>query len=363
MMRSRLHSSGLKLSGQDSSSPLSYTHSVLWWVQRPLGSSNLQVWRHALSLCSWLAPHPLARPSAILSLTQQISNACSILHQRAPSCCHANLGWHASFIEISNLPSFTISEGWSILLGLLGTGSRILEGRPAQTNNNKQPGRGRSKPLRRGDQTKAMTASERAQRGVVEYVERTFERWGSGLFIDGVMGRVRGSRRYPRKDKYIKIRELLFPQTTPNYCGKKLGRATNSQYCSVSSALDLGYLKGDLHRRTKVNGRGEAARNPSGVEIRPRILVEMESLEMGILSTLPRPRARRRQYFNSDQLTSTLMVALASSVETAWRGSMDSFYLGQEGSEIGFGVLNAEMGLHRMDVWRCSVSLGARYLS
>ncbi|GFY81000.1 Galactosyltransferase family protein [Actinidia rufa] len=75
-----------------------------------------------------------------------------------------------------------------------------------------------------------------------------------------------------------------------------------------------------------------------------RILVEMESLEMGILSTLPRPRARRRQYFNSDQLMSILMVALASSVETAWRGSMDSFYLGQEGSEIKFGVLNAEMG-------------------
>ncbi|GFY81003.1 hypothetical protein Acr_01g0008120 [Actinidia rufa] len=75
-----------------------------------------------------------------------------------------------------------------------------------------------------------------------------------------------------------------------------------------------------------------------------RILVEMESLEMGILSTLPRPRARRRQYFNSDQLMSILMVALASSVETAWRGSMDSFYLGQEGSEIKLSVLNAEMG-------------------
>ncbi|GFZ06480.1 hypothetical protein Acr_18g0006500 [Actinidia rufa] len=93
---------------------------------------------------------------------------------------------------------------------------------------------------------------------------------------------------------------------------KKLGRATNSHYCSVSSALDLGYLKGDLHRRTDVNGRGEAAQNPSGVEIRPmresrkglfpcidRILVEMESLEMEILSILPRPRARRRQYFGS----------------------------------------------------------------
>ncbi|GFS40215.1 histone superfamily protein [Actinidia rufa] len=50
-------------------------------------------------------------------------------------------------------------------------------------------------------ETKAMTADKRAQRRVVEYVERTFERWGSGLFIDGVMGRVHGSRRDPRKDK------------------------------------------------------------------------------------------------------------------------------------------------------------------
>ncbi|GFZ02702.1 beta-hexosaminidase 2 [Actinidia rufa] len=38
------------------------------------------------------------------------------------------------------------------------------------------------------------------------------------------------------------------------------------------------------------------------------------SLEMGILSTLPpRPKARKRQYFNSDQLMSILMVALARS--------------------------------------------------
>ncbi|GFY81799.1 hypothetical protein Acr_02g0000390 [Actinidia rufa] len=58
-------------------------------------------------------------------------------------------------------------------------------------------------------------------------------------------------------------------------------------------------------------------------------------------------------------LTSTLRVALASSVEMTWRGSMDSFYLGQEGSEMKFGVLNA-MGLRRMNVRRCSVPLGAR---
>ncbi|GFY87962.1 hypothetical protein Acr_05g0016010 [Actinidia rufa] len=46
-----------------------------------------------------------------------------------------------------------------------------------------------------------MIAGKRAHRRVVEYVERTFERWGSGLFIDGVMGRVHGSRRDPRKDE------------------------------------------------------------------------------------------------------------------------------------------------------------------
>ncbi|GFY93775.1 hypothetical protein Acr_09g0002210 [Actinidia rufa] len=33
------------------------------------------------------------------------------------------------------------------------------------------------------------------------------------------------------------------------------------------------------------------------------------------------------------------------------------------GSEIKFGVLNAEMGLRRMEVWRCSVPLRARYWS
>ncbi|GFS29987.1 hypothetical protein Acr_00g0009550 [Actinidia rufa] len=46
-----------------------------------------------------------------------------------------------------------------------------------------------------------MTAGKRAQRRVVEYIERTFERWRSGLFVDGVMGRVHGSRRDPRKDR------------------------------------------------------------------------------------------------------------------------------------------------------------------
>ncbi|GFS42513.1 hypothetical protein Acr_00g0080240 [Actinidia rufa] len=188
------------------------------------------------------------------------------------------------------LAAIVVVEIWasnqqSILLGFLGTRPRKIKGRPAQTNRNKGPGRGRSKPLRRGDQTKAMTE-------------------------DGVMGRVRGSRRDPRKDEYGKISRR--------------------------------------YRRHNWKGFWWGWR------------AWRWSLEMEILSTLPRPRARRRQYFNSDQLMSILMVALASSVETAWRGSVDSFYLGQEGSEIKFGVLNAEMGLRRMDVWRCSVSLRAR---
>ncbi|GFZ04567.1 hypothetical protein Acr_17g0001390 [Actinidia rufa] len=118
------------------------------------------------------------------------------------------------------------SNQQSILLGLLGTGPRMLKGRPAQLNRNKGPGRGRSKPLRHGDQTKVMTA-------------------------DGVMGRVRGSRRDPRKDEYGKISRR--------------------------------------YRRHKWKDR----------HLENRILVEMESLEVGILSTLPRPRARRRQYFGS----------------------------------------------------------------
>ncbi|GFZ14359.1 hypothetical protein Acr_24g0005490 [Actinidia rufa] len=134
-------------------------------------------------------------------------------------------------------------------------------------------------------------------------------------------------------------------------CGKKLGRATNSQYCSVSSALDLGCLKGDLHRRTKVNGRGEATQNPSGVEIRPRILVDMESLEMGIPSILPRPRARRRQHFGSER---------SDEYSEGGYGELNGDDLARSHGlvlprsrgfgDLKFGVLNAEMGLRRMDV-------------
>ncbi|GFY92358.1 hypothetical protein Acr_08g0007540 [Actinidia rufa] len=57
-----------------------------------------------------------------------------------------------------------------------------------------------------------MTKGKRIQGRVAEYVQRIehIERaylclMGSGLFIDGVMGRAHGSRRDPRKDKYGKI--------------------------------------------------------------------------------------------------------------------------------------------------------------
>ncbi|GFS28942.1 hypothetical protein Acr_00g0004740 [Actinidia rufa] len=91
-----------------------------------------------------------------------------------------------------------VSNQQSMLLCLLGTGPRMLEGRPAQTNRSKGPGRGRSKPLRRGDQTNVMTADE-------------------------VMGRVHGSRRDPWKDKIL-VERLLKPSILPR------PRARRSRY-------------------------------------------------------------------------------------------------------------------------------------
>ncbi|GFY80789.1 protochlorophyllide oxidoreductase A [Actinidia rufa] len=155
------------------------------------------------------------------------------------------------------------------------------------------------------------------------------------------------------------------------------GRATNSQYCSVSSVLDLGCLKGDLHRRTECKGPGEAAQNPSGVVIRPR---QRQRSNGRVHGSRRDPRKDRiLEDSGGDQIKPSIYLAQrrggdntlarASSDEYSdggsgelngetWRGSMDSFYLGQEGSEIKFGVLNAEMGLCRMEVWRCSFPLG-----
>ncbi|GFZ19320.1 hypothetical protein Acr_28g0000250 [Actinidia rufa] len=148
----------------------------------------------------------------------------------------------------------------------------MLKGRPAQTNRSKGPGRGRSKPLRRGDQTKAMT-------------------------VDGVMGRVRGSRRNPRKDEYGKI----------------------------------------SRRYRRHNWKGFWWRSIK-------------------LSILPRPRARRRQHLssgrsdeyseggygelNGDDLARSHGLVLPRS-----RGFGDNVWHS-----------NVEMELHRIDVWRCALS-------
>ncbi|GFY82065.1 senescence associated gene 20 [Actinidia rufa] len=98
----------------------------------------------------------------------------------------------------------------------------ILEGRPAHMNKGKQPGRGRSKPLRRGDQTKAMIA-------------------------DGIMGRVHGSRRDPWKDKIL-VERLIKPSILPRL------RARRRQHFGSGRAdeySDSGYgeLRGDVLAR------------------------------------------------------------------------------------------------------------------
>ena len=74
-----------------------------------------------------------------------------------------------------------------------------------------------------------------------------------------------------RLRRCIESQELLFSQTAPNYCDKNLGEQSNSQYCLFALTLDLSNKMGNLRRRTKINGRGEAAQNPFGVQIRQSI--------------------------------------------------------------------------------------------
>ncbi|GFS41889.1 hypothetical protein Acr_00g0076870 [Actinidia rufa] len=81
-----------------------------------------------------------------------------------------NRHWFMTVTYDSDEVSFLINSAWQRFSGI----NNVVP------NKNKQPGRGRSKPLRRGDQAKAMIA-------------------------DGVMGRVHGSRRDPQTDKYGKI--------------------------------------------------------------------------------------------------------------------------------------------------------------
>ncbi|GFZ18598.1 hypothetical protein Acr_27g0003370 [Actinidia rufa] len=122
-----------------------------------------------------------------------------------------------------------------------------------------------------------MTAGKKVQRRVVEYLERTFERWVSGLFIDGVMGRVHGSRRDPRKDKYGKISRRC--------------RRYNWEDCHLESIL---YLLVSWRRKSR-DGRID------------RILVEIDQAKY---STSPK---------GEEEIALWLW---ASSVEIAWRDSM-----------------------------------------
>ncbi|GFZ19882.1 hypothetical protein Acr_28g0005870 [Actinidia rufa] len=158
-----------------------------------------------------------------------------------------------------------VSNQQSILLGLLGTRPRMLKGRSAQTNRSKRPGRGRSKLLRRGNQTKAMTT-------------------------DGIMGRVHGSQRDPRKDK-----------------------------------------------RESRDGRKD--RNP--------VEIDQVEIDQAKYSTSPKGEGEIALWLR------------ASSIEIAWRGPMLNIGLVLPRSR-GFGDSvwhsNAEMGLHRTDVWRCPLS-------
>ncbi|GFS42201.1 leucine-rich repeat receptor-like protein kinase family protein [Actinidia rufa] len=121
-----------------------------------------------------------------------------------------------------------------------------------------------------------------------------------GLADTRITGSIPGSLGRLGKQETLSIyTTMIFGEIPPeigNCSELKSGRATNSQYCSVFSVLDLGCLKGDLHRRTEVRAGARPLKTPpawrsgQGYD---------RSLEMEILSTLPRPMARRRQYFGS----------------------------------------------------------------
>ncbi|GFZ05831.1 hypothetical protein Acr_18g0000010, partial [Actinidia rufa] len=135
------------------------------------------------------------------------------------------------------------------------------EGQPAQTN--KINSREAAQIPRCGDQTKAMTTGKRAQRRVVRYVERTFERWGSGLFIDGEMA------------------------VSMDH-GEILGRMSMERYLG-----DVGHNWEDCHLESIPNywcRGGENSRDGVKIGIWWRLIKP---------SILPRPRARRRQHFGS----------------------------------------------------------------
>ncbi|GFY91592.1 hypothetical protein Acr_07g0017880 [Actinidia rufa] len=249
-----------------------------------------------------LPPNPRAPPSIVAttntSIPSTFATATINTHHGVARLTMVKLSPTSEFRFKVDYEVFVVVKIWasnqqSILLGFLGTRPRTIKGRPAQTNKNKGPGRGRSKPLRRGDQTKVMTA-------------------------DGVMGRVRGSRRDPRKDEYGKISQRC--------------RRHNWKDCHLESIPQLLVP----WRRESCDGRKD------------RNLVEIDRVEMGVKhSTSPKGEEEMALWLR------------ASSIEIAWRGPMLNVGLVLPRSR-GFGDSvwhsNAEMGLHRIDVWRCPLS-------
>ncbi|GFY98633.1 hypothetical protein Acr_13g0000340 [Actinidia rufa] len=171
----------------------------------------------------------------------------------------------------------------------------MLKGRPAQTNRSKGPRRGGSKPLRRGDQTKAMTADRilESSGGDSKYFTSLMARrrqypssWRADEHSDGGSGELSG-------DDLVKFHGLVLPRSR-GFGDKQLPKRS----WASSSAMDFGEFWCEIP------------------------------------SILPRPWRGGDSTLALGELMSTPMVALASSVEMTWRSSMDSFYLGQEGSEI-----------------------------
>ncbi|GFY98635.1 hypothetical protein Acr_13g0000360 [Actinidia rufa] len=106
----------------------------------------------------------------------------------------------------------------------------MLKGRPAQTNRSKGPGRDRSKPLRRGDQTKAMTADRilEGSGGDSKYFTSPMARrrqypssWRADEHSDGGSGELSG-------DDLAKFHGLVLPRqegSEINNFRRDLGRA------------------------------------------------------------------------------------------------------------------------------------------
>ncbi|GFZ14273.1 hypothetical protein Acr_24g0004630 [Actinidia rufa] len=152
------------------------------------------------------------------------------------------------------------------------------------------------------------------------------------------MDRVHGSRRDPRKDEYGKISRRY--------------RRHNWKDCHLeSNPVIVGVVKERI-------SQGAVFHVWIGFWWRWRVW------RWGFLSTLPRPRARRRQYpgsWRADEHSDGGSGELSGDDLARFHGLVLPWSRG-----FGDGVWrskNAEMGLRKIEVWRCSVPLMARDLS